>query len=151
MKRNVRLPATWLVGRKTRLRALEADDVPLLRRSKLAFDPKARGFVVQTLDGRDIGALAVLVSGPHAAVTIGFADAGRYADGSAADALAVIRTGLPRALPVMRIEALVSVADVRVVAAYERAGFEREGILREALLDGKTFRDAAMMSALVDG
>ena len=72
MKRHPELPPTWLVGSKTRLRALEPEDVPLLRRSQLAVDPQARGFVVQTIDGVDIGVLGLLVSGPHAAISIGF-------------------------------------------------------------------------------
>ena len=144
------LTPTWLVGKKTRLRAFEAEDAPFFKRCRLAIAPQARGFVIQTLDGIDIGGLGVLVSGPHAAVTVGFVDVSRYADGSAADALRVICNGLPRALPVKRIEALIP-AGSRAVEAYLKAGFKREGVLREALLDGKVYRDAAMMSVLVDG
>ena len=151
MKRYVELAPTWLVGKKTRLRALEAEDVPLLKRCRLAIDPAARGFVVQTLDGLDIGVLGVLVSGPHVAVAVGFVDDVRYADGCAADALRVICSGLPRALPVVRIEALVLARAARSIEAHRRAGFEREGVLREALLDGSVYRDAVVMSVLVDG
>lgn len=151
MKRREILTPTWLVGRKTRQRALEAEDVPLLRRCRLAIDQRANAFVVQTLEGRDIGALAVLVSGPHASVAIGFTDDRRFTDGAAVDALHVICEGLTRSLPLVRIEALVAVSNDKAVDAYLRAGFEREGVLRQALLDGKVFRDAAMLSVLVNG
>lgn len=151
MKRHDPLPPTWLVGRKTRLRALEPEDVPLFRRSRIVVDRQASGFIVQTLDGRDIGALAVLVSGPHAALAIGFVEDASYRDGCAADALRVICRGLPRALALQRIEALVDVSNRRSIDAYRSAGFEREGLLREVLLDGRTYRDAVMLSVLVDG
>jgi len=143
------LPPTWLVGKKTRLRALEVEDVPFFKRCRLAIDPQARGFVIQTLDGTDIGVLGLLVSGPHAAVALGFVDERRYVDGSAADALRVICNGLPRTLPVQRIEALVPTGS-HSVEAHRKAGFHREGVLREALLDGKVYRDAAVMSVLFD-
>lgn len=151
MKRRIDLRPTWLVGRKTRLRAFEPSDVPLLRRCRLAVDERAWGFVIQTLDGDDIGVLAVLVDGPHAGVSLGFFDTARFTDGCAADALRVIVRGLPRALPVVRIEALVAASRPEAVAAYLRAGFEREGLLREALLEGRARRDAVVMSVLVDG
>ena len=144
------LPPTWLVGKKTRLRAFEPEDVPLLRRCRPAIDPQSRGFVVQTLDGLDIGVLGVLASGPHAAVAVGFVDENRFADGSAVDALRVICNGLPRSMPLKRIEALVSAAS-RSVEAHRKAGFQHEGVLREALLDGKVYRDAVIMSVLIDG
>src|SRR5215467_5889236 len=123
MKRNVVLPPTWLVGKKTRLRALETEDVPFLRRCWLAIASAAHGFVVQTLEGVDIGVLGVLVSGPHAAVALAFLDDVRYDDGSAADTLRVICAGLPRVLPVERIEALVADSS-RCVEAHRKAGFE---------------------------
>lgn len=151
MKRYVMPAPTWLVGKKTRLRALEAADVPFFRRCRLTIDPQAWGLVVQTLDGRDIGVLGVLVDGPHAAVAIGFVDDVSYGDGSAADALAVICGGLPRAMPIQRIEALVAVAASKSVDAHRKAGFQQEGVLREALFDGKAFRDAVIMSVLLDG
>jgi RimJ/RimL family protein N-acetyltransferase len=93
----------------------------------------------------------VLVDGPHAAVAIGFVDDVRYADGSAADALRVICSGLPRAMPVQRIEALVDAGASSSVEAHRKAGFEREGVLREALLEGNAYRDGVIMSVLVDG
>ena len=151
MKRRGELPPTWLVGRKTRLRAFETGDVPLLKRCRLAIDKGARAFVVQTLAGRDIGVLAVLISGPHAAVAIGFTDAVRFGDGSAEDALRVICEGLPRVARVERIEALVAASNGRSVDAHRRAGFQPEGVLREALAEGKAYRDAVMLSVLVDG
>lgn len=143
------LPPTWLVGKKTRLRALEVEDVPFFKLCRLAIDPQARGFVIQTLDGSDIGVLGVLMSGPHAAIALGFVDEHRYADGSAADALRVICSGLPRTLPIKRIEALVPSASPSV-EAHRKAGFQREGVLREVLLYGKTYRDAVIMSVLID-
>lgn len=151
MKRYVDLPPTWLVGRKTRLRALEVEDVPLLHRCGLVIDTAARGFVIQTLDGRDIGALGVLVSGPHASIAAGFIDHVRYTDGSATDALKVMCKGLPRSLPIERIEALIPASARRAIEAHRKAGFEKEGVLREALFVDGAYRDAAIMSVLVNG
>ena len=151
MKRYVMLAPTWLVGKKTRLRALEAEDVPFFKRCRLAIDPQAWGFVVQSLDGVDLGVLGVLIDGPHAAVAIGFVDSVRYADGSAADALRAICRGLPRAMPVQRIEALVDAAASSSIDAHRKAGFQQEGVLREALLEGSAYRDAVILSVLVDG
>lgn len=148
MKKQVELPATWLVGRKIRLRPLETDDVPLLRRFRLAFDPKAMGFIVQTAAGKDIGALGLTVEGPHAAISVAIADRRFMADGCAADALNVMCTGAFRSMPLVRIEALVRADDAVMLRAYKRAGFEREGVLRQAMKLHRRYHDAAVLSRL---
>ena len=145
------LPATWLVGKKTRLRPLEAEDVPMLRRFGLTVDPAATGFIIQTLGGVDIGALGLLTLGPHASVAVAFEDEQHYASGAATDALRVICDGAFRSAPFVRVEALVDAADQAAVRAYRRAGFEREGLLRQALRVRAKFRDAVMLSVVRDG
>src|SRR4030081_3185045 len=74
MKKSTQLPATWLVGRKVRLRPLETQDVPRLVRFGLAVDAKATPFIVQTHAGDDIGVLGFLIDGPQAAISVAFAD-----------------------------------------------------------------------------
>ena len=148
MKRHPELPATWLVGSKTRLRALEPVDVPLLRRCRVAVDPEARGFIVQTIDGVDVGVLTLLVSGPHAAIAIGFLDDARFKDGSAADALRVMSAGVMRSMPIERVEALVPARLTQAVEAHRAAGFTEEGVLREVLAAGDEREDAVILSVL---
>ena len=148
MKRTDRLRATWLVGRKTRIRPLEAVDVPLLKRFRLAIEPQATGYIIQTMRGRDIGAMTLLVNGPQAAIALAVADRTRFTDGSAADALRVMTVGAMRYLPLERIEALVLASRRAVVHAFQRAGFKQEGTLREVVRRRGVYRDAVMLSRL---
>lgn len=151
MKSAKTLPATWLIGRKVRLRPLEARDVPRLRRYRLAVDPKATAFIVQTAAGRDIGALGLTIDGPHAGITIAFESHRRYRDGCAAEALRVMSDGVFRSLPLVRIEALVRAGDQAALAAHRRARFRREGVLRGALAGrAGSYHDAAILSRLRD-
>src|SRR5690348_11702994 len=101
MKKRTPLAPTWLAGKKVRLRPLETLDVPLFRSFRLAADPKAIGFIVQTLAGRDIGALALSIEGPQAAITVGVSSRRHWSDGSAADALRVMWSGAFRSLPLV--------------------------------------------------
>ena len=151
MKRTRTLPATWLVGRKTRLRPLETADVPMLKRFGLSVDPAASGFIVQTLDGADIGAVGLLIEGPHASVTVAFDHATRFSDGSARDALQVMCTGAFRSAPLERLEALVEARNAAAVRAYQRAGFKREGLLRQGLRTHAGYRDAIVLSIIRHG
>ena len=151
MKPKPSLPATWLVGRKTRLRPLEATDVPKLSRYGLRIDRNAVGFIVQTHDGVDIGALGLVVQGPQASVAIAFQRREHFEDGSASDALRVIRDGVRRSQPIERIEALVDATERAALRAFQRAGFQREGRLRQALRVRSQFHDAVVMSAIGDG
>lgn len=148
MKRTDHVRATWLVGRKTRIRPLETVDAPLLKRFGLVIQPQATAYIIQTVRGRDIGAMTLLVNGPQAALALAFADRTRFTDGSAADALRVMAVGAMRYLPLERIEALVLASHQAVVHAYQRAGFKREGTLREVVRQGDTYRDAVMLSRL---
>ena len=122
----------------------------MLDRFELRVDPAATGFVVQTLDGTDIGALGLLVLGPHATLAVAFDRSERYADGSAADALRVICDGALRSFPLVRIEALVDARDTAAVRAYRRAGFSREGLLRQALRVRTKFQDGVILSVVRD-
>jgi len=150
MKKPPERPATWLAGKKTRLRPLEPHDVPQFRRYKLSVDPKAIGFIIQTIAGKDIGALALAIEGPQAAIAIAVADRRRFRDGSAADALRVMWSGAFRSLPLVRIEALVLADDDAALEAYRRAGFKREGVLRAAARERRSYKDAAVLSVVRD-
>jgi hypothetical protein len=150
MKKRPERPATWLAGKKTRLRPLEAQDVPQFRRYKLAVDPKAIGFMVQTHAGRDIGALALSIEGPQAAIAIAVANRRHLSDGSASDALRVMCSGAFRSLPLVRVEALVLADDLAALRAYRRAGFKREGVLRAVARAGGKYRDAVVLSVVRD-
>src|SRR5260370_22512482 len=101
------LAATWLIGKKVRLRALEAADVPLLRRFGLPVNPKGTVFIVQTLAGRDVGTIGFAASGPQAAIGISMPEKRYFSAGHAADALCVLRAGMFKSQPLVRIEALV--------------------------------------------
>ena len=149
MKRT--LPTTWLVGKKTRLRPLETADVPLLARFGLPLHSRGVVFIVQTLAGRDIGALGFLLRGRHAAVGLNLPSKKAWSDGTAADALRTIRDGVYRASPIVRLEALVPVDRKPMLAAYRRAGFVREGVLRDALAVRDAFKDAAILSVIDRG
>jgi RimJ/RimL family protein N-acetyltransferase len=150
MKKRTERPATWLAGKKTRLRPLEAQDVPQFRRYKLAIDPKAIGFIVQTHAGRDIGALALSIEGPQAAIAIAVADRRHLSDGLASDALRVMWSGAFRSLPLARIESLVLADDPALLSAYRRAGFKREGVLRSVARVRRAYKDTAVMSVVRD-
>ena len=143
-----RLPVTWLTGRRVRLRPLEPRDVPQFRRYRLAIDPKAIAYIIQTKDGADVGAIGLSIGGPHAALAVAFNDRRRLIDGCAADALRVMSSGAFRSLPLVRIEALVPADDAHLVRAYRSAGFKLEGTLRAVLGARGVYRDAAMLSII---
>ncbi len=125
--------------------------MPKLSRYGLRIDPNAIGFIVQTRDGVDIGALGLSVQGPQASVAIAFQRREYLTDGSASDALRVICDGARRSHPIERIEALVDARESATVGAFRRAGFQREGLLRQALRVRSTYRDAVVLSAIHDG
>jgi hypothetical protein len=148
MKKRESLPATWLTGKRVRLRPLEPRDVPQFRRYRLAADTKAIAYIVQTKQGIDIGALGLSIGGPHAALAVAFDDRRRLIDGCASDALRVMSSGAFRSLPLVRIEAIVPVDDAPLVRAYRSAGFKREGILRATIRVRGGYRDAAVLSVI---
>ena len=145
------LPATWLVGKRTRLRPLEIDDVPLLGRFGLPLHTRGSIYIVQTLAGRDIGTLGFVLRGRSAAIGLNLESPRHWSDGSAADALRTMRLGVRKSQPIVRLEALVRSDRRSAVAAFAGAGFQREGLLRLALPVGKKFKDAVIMSAISDG
>ena len=151
MKKAPQLAATWLVGGSVRLRPLEASDVPKWRHYRVTADPRASAFIIQTKSGRDVGALALLVEGPLAAISVSSPDGPATAQ-YVAESLRVMCEGAFRSQPLVRIEALVSMADARARRAYRRAGFRHEGVIRAAIrARGGGYRDAAVLSRLRNG
>src|SRR5438552_7321400 len=131
MKIASQLAVTWLVGRSVRLRPLEARDVPKWRHYRVTADPRASAFIIQTNDGRDVGALALLIEGPQAAISINSPDGAATAR-FVSEALRVMCAGAFRSQPLVSIDSLVSMADARARRAYRRAGFKQEGCIRAA-------------------
>jgi RimJ/RimL family protein N-acetyltransferase len=145
------LPVTWLSGKKVRLRPLETEDVPLLRKFGLPLGSRGTIFIVQTFDGHDIGTLGFAIRGRQAAVGLNMDSKRRWTDGSAAEALGLMRMGAFRSQPLVRMEALVRVDQPVVMSAYRRAGFKKEGVMRIALMQRQSFKDASVVSVLSRG
>lgn len=146
-----KLPATWLVGKVVRLRPLESEDVPLLRRYGIPVDAKGTIFIIQTHAGKDVGAIGMAVRGWHASVGVRLRGKAQWRDGTAADALRLIRRGAFRSMPLVRMDAILAAKDVEALRAYRSAGFKREGTLRSAYRARRRYTDAAIVSALHDG
>jgi RimJ/RimL family protein N-acetyltransferase len=142
------LPVTWLKGKKTRLRPVETEDVPLLSRFGLPLGRRGTVFIVQTSAGRDIGTLGYSLRGRHAMVGLHLDSKKWWSDGTATDALRVFRRGVLLSQPLVRMEALVEVDDDVAVSAYRRAGFVKEGVLRQVLRRAHSFEDATILSAV---
>ena len=145
------LPVTWLAGKRVRLRPLETEDVPLLRRFGLPLGSRGTIFIVQTTKGRDIGTLGFAIRGRQAAIGLNMDSKRRWTDGSAAEALRLMREGAFLSQPLVRMESLVRVDQPVVLAAFRRAGFKKEGVLRSALSLRQIFKDASIVSALANG
>jgi RimJ/RimL family protein N-acetyltransferase len=62
-----------------------------------------------------------------------------------------MRLGAFRSYPIVRIEALVRVDELVVLAAFRRAGFKKEGVMRGVIASRRTFKDASIVSALSHG
>lgn len=171
-----RLPATWLVGQKTRLRTIEADDVPLLQRwlneqstpewsggllpqsrgeaqawaARVSTDPKRPAFIIQTLRGLDMGLIMLQISEARAELGIALADAHYWSRGHAQDAVEVLIDGAFRFLPLQRIELLAFPGNEPAVRCFENAGFVREGLIRCYRYARGAMHDVTVMSILHD-
>lgn len=169
-----RLPATWLVGKKIRLRPVEPDDVPLLQRwmndppaqkwlggllprsgraeqawaARASTDPTRPTFIIQTRRGLDIGLIMLRVSEAHAELGIGIHNSRYWDRGYGQDAVEVFVDGAFRAMPLHRIELFVLPDNVRAIRCYEKAGFTREGLLRKYQFARGKMRDVVVMSIL---
>lgn len=169
-----RLPATWMVGTRTRLRPIEPDDVSLLRRwrnsvrgltglretlpksdsalvawaAKVSSGNDRRAFIVQTLGGKDVGLTSLDVEEARATLDLALVKDDLWQDGHAQDAVAVFVNAAFCVLPLQRIQVLVLPDDLLAVASYESAGFSREGILRRYVFARGQSRDVLLMSVL---
>jgi len=168
------LPATWLVGRKVRLRPIEPADVPLLQRwrndgpalewlnrqlplsaatvaewaAQASVDPQMPAFIIQTLGGRDIGTAGLRVYGARATLGIGIYDDAFWNRGFGQDTVEVLVDGAFRVMPLQRIELTVFPGNVRAIRCYEQAGFKREGVLRGYAYRAGRYADCVIMSLL---
>lgn len=169
-----RLPATWLVGRRVRLRPIEPQDVPLLRRwhtggtalawldrpmplpsdavadwaARASIDPEMPAFILQTRGGRDIGTGGLRLHGARAVLGVGITDARHWASGYAQDAVEVLADGAFRIMPLQRIELTAFPEDRRALACYRKAGFRKEGVLRQYAYEQGRYRDCVLLSVL---
>ena len=84
--------------------------------------------------------------------TIGFAGTALHGltRSLASDALVVLRAGLFRSRPLVRIEAVVPKNDRSRIEAYRRAGFDVEGTLRGVVKNSRKYRDGVIVSAVHD-
>ncbi|MDQ6780762.1 MAG: GNAT family N-acetyltransferase [Candidatus Eremiobacteraeota bacterium] len=168
------LPATWLVGRKVRLRPIEPDDVPLLRRwhaggaalawldrpmplpsgavadwaARASIDPEMPAFILQTWRGSDIGTAGLRLHGARAVLGVGIADARHWAGGYAQNAVEVLVDSAFRVMPLQRIELTAFPDDRRALECYRKAGFRKEGVLRKYAYEQGRYRDCVLMSVL---
>lgn len=168
------LPATWLVGKKVRLRPIEPTDVPLLQRwrddgpalewlnrqlppsagavaewaARASVDPDMPAFILQTRRGRDIGTIGLRVYGARAVLGIGIYDERYWNRGFGQDAVEVLVDGAFRVLPLQRIELTVYPDNRRAIRCYINAGFSHEGVLRKYAYHRGRYRDCILMSIL---
>ena len=169
-----------IVGQKIRLRPLEEGDLALAARwrnqarvlaqffspypvalseqrqwyQRYLADDRERMWVIETLDGRPIGTLALCEIDLHhqraelGRVMIGEEDClGR---GYAADAVRTLAAYAFREANLNRIYLQVLSDNTRAIHLYERCGFQIEGLLRRAVWKGGAFRDVLLMAALRD-
>jgi RimJ/RimL family protein N-acetyltransferase len=173
-RRLKKLPATWLVGKKVRLRPIEPEDVALLQRwrddgpalewlnkqlplsgaavaewaARAAVDPDMPAFIIQTLAGRDIGTAGLRTYGARAILGIGIYSRRFWNRGFGQDAVTVLVDGAFRVLPLQRIELTVLPDNARAIGCFKSAGFTQEGVLRQyAYVRGK-YTDCVLMSVL---
>jgi len=105
-------------------------------------------FVIQTLQGDDIGAAGIVIHGPRAELGIAIYDDHYWSSGYGTDAVRVLVDGAFRVFPLVRIELRVYTDNPRAIRSYEKAGFKREGVLRSYEWGHGRYRDVVMMSVL---
>jgi RimJ/RimL family protein N-acetyltransferase len=169
-----RLPATWLVGQKVRLRPIEPEDTPLLQRwlnefkardwlnglfprsrpqeaawaAQVSTDLNRPTFIIQTKRGADIGLISLKVSDARAELGISINDDRLWSRGYGEDALRVLVAAAFRVLPLRRIQLFVLPDNLRAIRCYEKAGFAQEGVLRKYFRHQGAARDVIIMSTL---
>lgn len=168
------LQPTWLVGKLVRLRAIEPGDVRMLQRwvnssparewilprfplseaaerdwaAGASIDSYRRVFIIQTLDGHDIGTIGLFLEGARGTLGIAIHDDRYWSNGYGTDSVRVLVDGAFRVLPLTRIDLLVYTENKRAIRCYEKVGFVREGVLRSYEWGHGRFRDTVMMSIL---
>ena len=168
------LPATWMVGKKVRLRPIEPEDVPLLLRwinasaalewlqrrlpltrrqeqawaARAATDPQMPTFIIQTLPGADIGVLGLQLEAGRGIFGIAIHEPQYWARGYGQDAVEVLVNAAFQVLPLQRIELLVLPENTRAIHCYEKVGFKREGLLRSYIYNRGKMQDMMIMSIL---
>jgi diamine N-acetyltransferase len=165
---------TWLVGDKVRLRPIEPDDVEMLQRwintghardfiltrlpmsleaerdwaANAAVNPSTPCYVIQTLDGTDIGTTSLKIEGSRAMLGIAIHEERYWNRGLGTDAVRTLVDGAFRARALVRIELTVLPENARAIRCYERAGFAREGVLRRYIYQNGAYIDVVLMSVL---
>ncbi len=165
---------TWLVGDKVRLRPIEPDDVEMLQRwintghardfiltrlpmsleaerdwaANAAVNPNTPCYVIQTLDGTDIGTTSLKIEGSRAMLGIAIHEERYWNRGLGTDAVRTLVDGAFRARALVRIELTVLPENARAIRCYERAGFAREGVLRRHIYQNGAYVDVVLMSVL---
>src|ERR1700736_4462963 len=132
------LPATWMVGKKVRLRPIEPEDVPLLlrwingsaalewlqrrlpltRRQEQAWaatDPQMPTFIIQTLRGADIGVLGLQLEAGRGVFGVAIHEPQYWARGFGQDAVEVLVDSAFQVLPLQRIELTVLPENARTI------------------------------------
>jgi RimJ/RimL family protein N-acetyltransferase len=118
-----------------------------VRRIGLPVAPTGIVFIVQAMAGRDIGTVGIDVHGSRASIGAKL-PAARWADGCAAEALRLLMRGAMRAMPLIRVDAMVPADDGIRLRAFRAAGMSREGVLRSVIKRGSGFKDAVMLGAI---
>ena len=107
-------------------------------------------YVIQTLDGADIGTIGLQIDGARAVLGIAIHDSRYWGRGLGTDAVRTLVDGAFLVRPLVRIELTVLPDNARAIRSYERAGFTREGVLRRYLYRNGRHDDVVLMSVLAE-
>jgi len=113
-----------------------------------AVNPNTPCYVIQTLDGIDIGTTALKIEGARATLGIAIHEERYWNRGLGTDAVRTLVDGAFRARPLVRIELTVLPENARAIRCYERAGFAREGVMRRYIYQNGSYADVVLMSVL---
>lgn len=105
-------------------------------------------YVIQTLDGTDIGTTSLHIEGSRATLGIAIHEPEYWNRGHGSDAVKTLVDGAFRARQLVRIDLTVLPENLRAIRCYERAGFAREGVLRRYAYQDGAHRDLLLMSVL---
>lgn len=169
---------TFLIGERVTLRAMGADDIPMM--SLIANHPETRFALFEFLpktddqiraeirrltedphtvmlticdrpDGRPVGQTGLVRidwMSRAAIFFIAIADPADWSKGYGGEATRLICDHALETLNLQRIQLHVWAKNERGIRAYERAGFEREGTLRRAMFHGGSYEDFLVMARL---